>query len=254
MKELRIPFTFYDFFGYFLPGLVTMLIIIVWLSPSHDVNGLEPVAKTIQKITLFPGLCLVLLCYATGHLMSSISSFLLEKLLLAKRFPHKMPENRLFSSDEKEKPLFSTELTGKFKAIVEKEFEIEVDKIKGKDRSEIFWLCNTTVVNECPNIYSRVFVFLSFYGFARTMSFIFGISTLGFVIKQLGRQSAGHPFWEWNSLWIVVPCGILCCVFFYEYVRFLRYHRQEIFYGFYNYTVSKATTNIDDEEKTAKQK
>ena len=248
MKELRIPFTFYDFFGYFLPGLVTMLIIIVLLSPSHDIEGLKPIAETIQKIQLFPGLCIVLLCYAIGHLVSSISNFLLEKQILRRFFPDKIPENRLFPSDKKKQSLFSEELTRKLKEIAEKEFKIKVDEIEEKNRSEIFWLCSAVVVNECPNIYSRVFVFLSFYGFARTMSFIFGISTLAFVVKQLLKLSVGHSFWDWSSLWIVIPCGIVCGTFLYEYVRFLRYHRQEIFYGFYNYAVSKPMTDVDEEE------
>ena len=251
MKELKIPFTFYDFFGYFLPGLVTMLIIIVLLSPSHDINGLKPAAKTIQDIKLFPGLCIVLLCYAIGHLLSSISSFSLEKQLLGKRFAHKMPENRLFPSKAQEEPLFSEELTGKFKSIAEKEFDIKADKIKGKYRSEVFWLCNAVVVNECPNIYSRVFVFLSFYGFARTMSFIFGVSTLAFLVRLCIEQSAGKPFWELSSFWIFIACGLLCGIFFYEYLRFLRYHRQEIFYAFYNYAVNKRRANVDEEEATS---
>ena len=252
MKELKIPFTFYDFFGYFLPGLVTMLIIIVLLSPSHDIDGLKPAAKTIQDIKLFPGLCIVLLCYAIGHLLSSISSFSLEKQLLGKRFAYKMPENRLFPSKAQEEPLFSEELTGKFKSIAEKEFKIKADEIKGKHRSEVFWLCNAVVVNECPNIYSRVFVFLSFYGFARTMSFIFGVSSLAFVGRLLLKLWVGPLFWEWSSLWILIACGLLCPVFFYEYVRFLKYHRQEIFYGFYNYATSERMANVDDEEATSK--
>ena len=247
MKELRIPFTFYDFFGYFLPGLVTMLITIVLLSPSHDIEGLNPAVQTIQNIKLFPGLCIVLLCYAIGHLLSSISSWLLEKQLLGKRLPHKMPENRLFSPQANENPLFSQELTEQFKIIAEKEFEIKIDKIKGKHRLEVFWLCNAVVVNECPNIYSRVFVFLSFYGFARTMSFIFGVSALAFVGRLLLEQFVEPSFWEWSSLGLSIVCGMLCCVFFYEYIRFLRYHRQEIFYGFYNYAVGKSTTDVDGE-------
>ena len=251
MRELKIPFTFYDFFGYFLPGLVMMMIIIVLLSPSHDINGLEPVAKTIQNIKLFPGLCIVLLCYAIGHLLSSISSWLLEKQLLGKRMPHKVPENRLFPSESKEDPLFSEELTDKFKLIAEKEFEIKIDQIEGKHRSEVFWLCNTVVVNECPNIYSRVFVFLSFYGFARTMSFIFGVSALAFVGRLLLELFDTPSFWEWSSLGLAIVCGILCCVFFYEYIRFLKYHRQEIFYGFYNYAVGKSTVDVNDEETTS---
>ena len=250
MRALRIPFTFYDFFGYFLPGLVTMLIIIILLSPSHDINGLKPTAQTIQNIKLFPGLCIVLLCYAMGHLLSSISSWLLEKQLLGKCMPYKMPENRLFSSDTTEEPLFSEELTGKFKLIAEKEFKIKVDEMKGKHKSEVFWLCNAVVVNECPNIYSRVFVFLSFYDFARTMSFIFGVSTLAFLVKCCIEFSTRKPFWEWSSLWIAIVCGVLCWIFFYEYVRFLAYHRREIFYGFYNYAASNRMVNVDEEETT----
>ena len=251
MKELRIPFTFYDFFGYFLPGLVMMLIIIVLLSPSHDIDGLKPAAQTIQNIKLFPGLCIVLLCYAIGHIVSSVSSFILEKQLLGKILPHKMPENRLFPSEAKEDPLFSAELTEQFKLIAEKEFEIQVDVIKGKHRSEVFWLCNAVVVNECPNIYSRVFVFLCFYGFARTMSFICGVSTLAFVGRLLLTLFVAPSFWEWSSLTLAIVCGTLCCVFFYEYIRFLRYHRQDIFYGFYNYAVGKSTTDVDEEEVTS---
>ena len=247
MRALRIPFTFYDFIAYFLPGLVTILIIIVLQSPSHDISGLKPAAQTIQDIKLLPGLCLVFLCYAIGHLMSSISSWLLEKQLLGKCLPHKIPENRLFPSDAKGEPLFSEELTKKFKTIAEKEFEIKPDKIEARNRSEFFWLCNAVVANECPNIYARVFVFLSFYGFARTMSFIFGISTLAFAGRLLVKLLTDISVWEWSSFWILISCVVLGGVFFYEYVRFLKYHRQEIFYGFYNYAVGKSTTGVDEE-------
>lgn len=251
MRALRIPFTFYDFIAYFLPGLVTMLITIVLLSPSHDINGLKPAAQAIQDIKLLPGLCIVLLCYAIGHLMSSISSWLLEKQLVGKYLPHKMPENRLFPSDTKEETLFSKELTEKFKTIAEKEFEIKVDEMEAKNRSEVFWLCNAVVANECPNIYSRVFVFLSFYGFARTMSFIFAVSTLAFAGRLLVKRLTGIPVWEWSSFWILIICVALCGVFFYEYIRFLKYHRQEIFYGFYNYAVGKSAADVDDKNTTS---
>lgn len=247
MRALRIPFTFYDFIAYFLPGLVTILIIIVLQSPSHDISGLKPAAQIIQDIKLLPGLCIVLLCYAIGHLMSSISSWLLEKQLLGKCLPHKIPENRLFPSDAQEDPLFSEELTRKFKTIAEKEFEIKIDEIEARNRLEFFWLCNAVVANECPNIYSRVFVFLSFYGFARTMSFIFGVSTLAFAGRLLVKLLTGISVWEWSSFCISISCVALGGAFFYEYVRFLKYHRQEIFYGFYSYSVGRSTTDVDEE-------
>ena len=241
MKELKIPFTFYDFFGYFLPGLIAIVIIIIFLSPSHDAENFKPVIDTISKIGILLSLFLIFLCYTIGHLMATLSSLILEKLILSRLFPHRMPENRLFPSISKEKQLFSKEFTEKFKGAVETYFNIKVDnKIK---RSEIFWMCNAVIVNECPNIYARVFVFLSFYGFARTMSLIFGFSTIAFTIRHIFNWP------EASSIYIVVSAifsVILCVVFFLEYRRFLKYHRQEIFYGFYNYVVGKPFKSTEE--------
>lgn len=237
MKELKIPFTFYDFFGYFLPGLIAIAIIIIFLSPSHDAEGLKPVIDTISKIGILLSLFVIFLCYSIGHLMATLSSLILEKLILSRLFSHKMPEKRLFPSTPKEKQLFSERFTEKFKEAVETYFKIKVDRIK---KSEIFWLCNTVIVNECPNIYARVFVFLSFYGFARTMSLIFGFSAPLFTIRLI----LNWP--EPSSFYIVVASAILCAVFFHEYLRFLKYHRQDIFYGFYNYVVGKSLESTEE--------
>ena len=48
MKELKIPFTFYDFFGYFLPGLITVLAIILLYVPSHDVKILKAMVEAVR--------------------------------------------------------------------------------------------------------------------------------------------------------------------------------------------------------------
>ena len=232
MKELKIPFTFYDFFGYFLPGLITVLAIILLYVPSHDVKILKAMVEAVSKMGIVSGVSSILLCYVLGHFMTSLSSWILEKIILHKLLPNILPENRLIFT-KGQKGLFSTEFTGKFRTIWERYFNNEIDKV---DKSEIFWLCNSVVVDECPNIYSRVFVFLSFYGFARTMSLIFGLSAIGFAVRLLANR------FEVSSLLLLIGSVISCAVFSYEYLRFLKYHRREVFYGFYIHIADKYLT------------
>lgn len=75
------PFSFYDFLGYFIPGAITLLLILVFfnLEYIHDYNSFINVLTKneefqIDKFTIF-----IIVSYSLGHFINYLSSFTIEK-------------------------------------------------------------------------------------------------------------------------------------------------------------------------------
>lgn len=107
-KEYKLnqsPFDLYDIFGYFAPGLVFTISLSIFLGylPNQSLSGylihLKTLLKwvTINKVwwldTLF-FISSIAIIYIIGHLISSISSLLIEKYILKKASGY--PYEKLF--------------------------------------------------------------------------------------------------------------------------------------------------------------
>lgn len=95
-KEVRIPLTIYDIFGYFVPAITALVCVLAFETWGEAVLGehfrslLLPlwihVAPYLKELSLAGGILVlaVVLCtvYATGHVIASLSSLFIDRLLI----------------------------------------------------------------------------------------------------------------------------------------------------------------------------
>lgn len=78
------PFSFYDFLGYLIPGGMFLFLLFLF-GVSLDLQILKDIAKmvgnNIEAISLLNYASLVIISYLTGHFISMISAFFIEKYM-----------------------------------------------------------------------------------------------------------------------------------------------------------------------------
>ncbi len=219
MGSLRIPFSFYDFFGNIFPGFILLMIIYWILVPENTYEKLFhffDVTKDFKYIITF---VILLVSYGLGHVVSHIGSYIFEKIVIRKWL--KYPSYNLFNPDQKYRFFkdYKRSYSKEFITAFSKNFE----KIFGKYGDyDMFMLCFTTVKEKCSTSFERLTVFISLYGFSRNSSTAFLILTIVLLIK-------GYLLYSGISL-------LIAYVFFLRFLKFYRIYADEVFRTFYVYT------------------
>ena len=102
MDKLGIKTTLYDFFGYLVPGLVLLLYLyIFYQNIDKELNFLVILQNLTKYYKTIYGVLVVLVGYCLGHMVSSLSSFILEKNIIDKMefFKSKLALKELISPD-----------------------------------------------------------------------------------------------------------------------------------------------------------
>jgi hypothetical protein len=220
MDKLGIKTTFYDIFGYLIPGIIslTMLAISYCQLFSYD---FKRVFAHISSISFPVAVLLLIFAYCAGHLISSLSSYIVERKLL--QFYFKIPTIRLLPKIEIIRPNSTFPfLTAQTASLL----DTKCKTIFGSNIKDIeFRLCITHVESNAPEIYSTAFVFLSFYGMARNMALLFIIWAMFEILCY--KVTASHLAASLSGISLVFSI-----IFSYEYIRFYKYFIQEIIGGF----------------------
>ena len=215
MKDLDFKATLYDILGYIIPGIIT-----IFLSWNLYLNliGENDLIKSINNSysknnNIITMLIISIAGYYIGHLISTLSSIFIEKYIVynkwIKYFSVRLSIKKILSSKMEEKVVNT--FNEKYGSIYE----------DSKDFRTIICF----VEKNYQNIYSTAFVFLSFYGMARNVSFIFlNFSIAELIIAVVLKQRFSF---EYSLLFIFVSL-----VFFYEYLKYLKYFKQHILNGF----------------------
>lgn len=209
MESFGIKTTIYDFFSYFIPGVVLTVCIVcaIYFSnytfsfPINDVLGDE-------LLKLIPGwfliLVAILIMYVFGLLVSTLSSIVIEKGVmeniscLSKFFLL----NTILSKNMYD--LYVQKITDDFGVSLE-----EIDKR----------LLIVSVENRAVNSYKTAFVFLTLYGTNRCLSLIlFSVGIVSFIFNIVH-----HGFLMFGVVLI-----ILSIIAFIGYIRFYRYFIRHI--------------------------
>lgn len=210
MDNMNIKATIYDIFGYIFPGIMFLIFIgITYVqlnTATIDTKLVPTIVSYFKNINLY--FLVLIVSYYIGHLTSSLSSLFIEKWIVYNKysayFSRKLIIDNLLSIGAKERFLEIFKSTFGF------------DYSEGKD----FRLVINYVEKNYSNNYSTSFVFLSFYGMARNMSFIF----LLFSIIQVYIKCYFHL----NNLSFIFFPLMVAFIFFYEYFRYLKYFRENI--------------------------
>ncbi|MDM1073639.1 hypothetical protein HX001_14210 [Empedobacter brevis] len=75
------PFSFYDFLGYFIPGAITLLLILLFLNIGsiNDYNSLINVLTKNEEFQIDKFMFFVIISYSIGHFVNYLSAFTIEK-------------------------------------------------------------------------------------------------------------------------------------------------------------------------------
>lgn len=201
MKISEIKATFYDLISYLFSGLLFLLILFItsfhFKNSAIDWSMIKEMGGTIITLVLF-------VCYIIGHFLSTLSSLIIEKWLLANKIKSLIPVR--------------DQLYGRFLEKYKDLFRCNYD-------NNDFRLVICYVESLQPNVYSTAFIFLSVYGMCRNFSLVFlSFSIIEIALSMLNRNSFLLGF---AALYCLV--GL---IFLYGYFRFFKYFKQDIINGF----------------------
>lgn len=208
------------------------------------------------------GVLLIVFCYIVGFIFHGISDFCFKfmsgeykcmsnmfKCMKKYYTDNGWFERELFGglnhdsrdSSEQFDP-YSRQFVCELKKYFEDIFKIKVDNLERPvEYTEIFHLCRGIVIKHNPNLYSRASILLSRHESAKLMMFIFFFAAFVFLVKGLFLIQNGGLL----LLCFTVVSFILGIVFQYMYNRLLRYYRNYILYGFYQYAMEIERSEVE---------
>ena len=224
---MQIPFSLYDLLGYILPGILVMLILLILIHPDilpdilgYPPNDTEKGLANYLPITVIQGILYGLAAYFVGFLFRGcLDAFFqavskrkwLKKLNTYSHtgwFMKSLFESNYKDSSGDSNP-YSDQFVIKFKDQIEEIFAISVDDIeRDAEYIEIFDFCRYTLMNQTPNVYSRVLVLFSRYEFAKLIMSVSFLATLGFFTRGIHLWIMSEP-----ATWFIIILAVLPSVF-----------------------------------------
>lgn len=205
----QIPFSVYDFFGYLASGFV----LVAAVDRSFDCGWLLG-----RSLDLASGILLVVAAYILGHVIASLSSFLLEwKVTRGWLGP---PEEKLFGGEANR--LRARLLPGYHRPLPEKTRERVLQRAEekagiGEPGRALFLHCHSVVKRE-QVVLARLNSFLYLYGFCRNVS---AASLLAAPVLLVGGE-----------LWWALAATVVAAAMFQRYLKFFRHYTAEVFVSY----------------------
>lgn len=212
----KIPFSTYDFFGCLSSGVTTLA------SVSFAYQGVDAFHLDLNASQ---ALVLVIAAYLVGHVVASVSSFLLERRLTRRLIGS--PTSWLFLGspltgwrrilNPYHKPL--PEVTAK-RVLASAKRRADIDE----PGEALFYHCFGVVRrDEYPR--ARLSVFLNLYGFARntSMASLIGAALIGFAIVVNDQVDP-------TELWVgLLFAGLVGVAMYLRYLKFYRQYSVELY-------------------------
>ena len=247
---MRIPFSLYDFLGYTLPGIIVIVVVLILIKPDvleHPWNETENGPQYLPA-TVTQGILYLFAGYLIGFIFHGCSDIFFKFTSKWKRLEKFHTDRGWFmkglfnfdcrDSSEDFNP-YSKQFIREFKKQIEEIFAIKVDKMEtAVEYTEIFDFCRSVLIKQSPTLYSRAFVLFSRHESAKLMMFISSLATLGFLARGIHLWVLSEPT-KWFVTILTGVSFLLIFLFFYMYKRLLRYYRNTVLYGFYEYAVNR---------------
>lgn len=210
LNTLSARATFYDIIAYFVPGLMALGVVWLWIVILGGGEFASEMVDAMFEHWVVASIVCVSLSYVAGHCANSCSSWLLEKHFFAERFAGASNWYKRLRDCSPERELA-------VKNVVDAEFGVDADKLKPFDlliRMEEF----------LPQATMSGFSFLCFYGMSRTMALLSWFAAI-----PVGIFTGVH----WCGGCYTMICagavtGVLMCLigalFVNQYLRFVRYY------------------------------
>jgi hypothetical protein len=219
----------YDIFGYLSPGALFALIAAKSNSWIYDqLAGHWKNPKMDLGINIVDIVVLLFFVYILGHIISGISSFILERLIL--RHTLKYPTYRMFNETKVSGfwrfffPGYFRPYSKEFRTSIVERYQDRFPQLVARTH-DLFWVCFSWISINHPTAYRRSTHFLELYGFSRNicMSFIL-IACLPILPEWTG-------FVDW---WVLSGVSlVIAVIMFINYTKLLRRLNDEVYRGFY---------------------
>lgn len=223
MNNLKIPFTFFDFFGHLFPGFIFTITIFWLLIPEQTYQKTIDFFSSTKDFKYIIAFAILLIIYSLGHVVSSLGSYLLEGLLLGKWLGY--PSENLFGTERKNTWPFSSygkNYSKKFRKAFNEKFKKHFGDFNSYDK---FMLCFTFVKEKCPTTFGRLTIFISLYDFSRNSAVALFILAIVSILKG---------YYLYGAILFV-----LTFMFISRYLKFFRRYGDEVFRAFYVYSLKK---------------
>lgn len=214
----QLPFSVYDFFGYLSAGFLLMAAI------AAGFVGQQPFEAEPNLIAV---LLLVVVAYATGHVLANLAGFFLEALLLDELIGR--PTERLFAE---ESGRLARIFPGYFRPLPPETRCRVLEKAAAAGITErgqaLFYHCHALVKKEVvPN--ERLSTFINLYGFCRNccLALLIAVPVLAVGIALGTAETGAIP-----PGWWLAAAGVGVVGLFYRYLKFFRLYAVEVFVSY----------------------
>jgi uncharacterized membrane protein YbhN (UPF0104 family) len=212
MEIKNLKASIYDILGYFLPGLLVILVLIL-LFLNYNVKFLFEEIKRLSTTEIFLA---IIIAYIIGHLIQSISNILeniFSKLPLLK-YISGAPSYQYLSESNK---FYSNE----FKKLI-LDAAKDIFKSENLKEKELFNLCYSLILQKGETY--RIELFVSLYGFYRGLLYSCLISSILFSM--------------YRNFILAIAFVIFAILFLQRYKRFRSYFEDYVYRDFYIYYVT----------------
>ncbi len=229
LSIVKISFSKYDYFGILMPSVI-FLILITLILPYEIYSDISMYLDNFLEfkiiIIVIFSLGIIFLCYVIGLVISGISSWIIEKIIIKKFL--KYPSYNLFNQTSSKwfksyRASYSQEFILKFNEKFNTYFDTNF-----RDDVERFRLCFEVVKEHCPTSFGRLNTFISLYGLHRNLCITFLSILVLYLIKSC---------FESNSIFTIIMI-ISPLISYFNFVNFLKFYRiyaDEVFRAFYIY-------------------
>jgi hypothetical protein len=211
MKDYGLKTTLYDFMVYLLQGGVILFVgYLCYLHSKGNPDVMATLNEVMKESNLSLKFLFAFLSYLTGHLLSTLSCLLVEKLVFRKvtKLKSQMDCSNILSSSLYE------QLCKKFKLVFDSNYE-----------DDNFYACVCFNEFKRPQIYSTAFYFMVYYGMARNLSMTFFLAFLWETVNAIFVSGT-------DALPFLFTYIVVSFIFTYEYYRFYRSFKKHIALGF----------------------
>jgi hypothetical protein len=265
-KNFTKPLTAYTIFGYVLPGFFFISLLVFDFSFSNVEEMLEPdiaanyqiaVDISIQLLNLFKPhaqyqfafislVLFIFFCYFLGHIISAVSSFFIERILVYNTLGYPA-ENLLLTIERVQLPVwfgkfrtpFESETTAKIKSEVRNQFGFCVPV------KDYYWLLYSYIMTVKPHLGPRIQHFVNLAGFSRNLTGVFLLYVLlrFFIISRF----FGLEF-NCNSVALILLYLLIAVFLFWNYLKFYKRQALDIYFLFLSIQSEKYKSNSNVSE------
>lgn len=260
MRVERTPITVYDFFGYFIPGFIFLCLMFYTFKKDYIVSTLREIngTKTVVDDILL-GVFFIFFSYITGHILSYLSHFSIDRWVKEKFFQQKTGckfcgcfflkelERKVFNPDEVEKYIKGACVKYIEKRGIENNEKKEIDKLMKHSDGRLGKISGLLSLQlSDPVLWQATYNMLVLSGMFRTITmafFIYIVYLLGGYYYFCKHLVFFTPDCEGGAIdsftfWCVVGISTFVTVIsFMIYCKFLRRHIEKteaaiVFYDF----------------------